>query len=281
MIVIIDDSELFRLNVRTAIEEKFDIDVVELDTIRSMREFFSHTPAQKVLLALLDLNLPDGDGLTAMSKIIDKNRGIKIPVIIVSKGVNRSMFPLAKKVGVDDILAKPINPQELIDSITNLYPVQFIPYEKGNKPLGRYSGVVTSELLKAQRGNYHMSLFILEVNVELNQTGDTSWNRRQMPSKNKPNNLKTLLKKSELEIVLPVTDKICLIIMPFVGLKDLAAMKEFFKNILQSENVVLDDSDLIVASAEYPDQGRTAAELIEKLKEDYEKQWADILQERP
>jgi len=272
LLVIVDDSELFRLNVKVAIEEKLDIDVVELGTVRSMHEFFTPDSVRQVSLVILDLNLPDGNGLEALSQIIKSNRGVEIPVIIVSKGVNRAILPLAKKCGVGDIIAKPINPDELIRSIANFYPEVLMFYEKGNKPLEKHIGIMGNQIMKAQQGDYPLSLFIVEVTVEIGLVKDTAWKRGAMPSKSKQSNLKTLLKTSELELVLPITDRSCLVLMPFIGLKDAKAMSGFFKNVLKGTNLIIDDRDLVVASAVYPDQGTTAKDLLEILKDDYDEQ---------
>ncbi len=277
MILIVDDSELFRLNVRSAIEEKFDIDVVEVDTIRRMKLFFSQNPIQEVLLTIIDLNLPDGNGLNAISEIIEANGGINLPFIIVSKGVNRAILPIALKYGVGDILAKPINPDEFIETIKTLYPDTFIPREKGNKSLECYKGVISHEIRKAQEEKYPLGLFIVEVKIEIAKRKNAARGQQAMKSKGRPNNLKMLLPRNILDNVFSITDKKCLVLVPSIDNKNIKTMKGFLSNLLNKAGLIINDEDLIVASAIYPDQGSNADELIDLLQKNYEGQQENLL----
>jgi DNA-binding NarL/FixJ family response regulator len=276
VILIVDDSELFRLNVRSAIEEKFDIDVVEVDTIRRMKLFFSQNPVKEVLLTIIDLNLPDGNGLSAIGEIIEINGGFKLPFIIVSKGVNRAILPIALKYGVGDILAKPINPDELIETIKTLYPDTFIPREKGNKSLECYKGVISHEIRKAQEEKYPLALFIVEVKIEIAQRKNAARGQQSMKAKRRPNSLKMLLPRNKLENVFSITDKKCLVIMPSVDNNSIKAMKGFLCRLLNKAGLIINDEDLIVASAVYPDQGSSTDELINILQKDYEDQQKNL-----
>ncbi len=265
MIVIVDDSELFRLNVKCALENKFDVEVVELDTVRNMRDFFNTTPLRDILLIILDLNLPDGNGLTAISKVVEKNRGEQVPFIIVSKEINSAIIPLAKQCGVGDIIAKPINTDELIRTIIKLYPEVFISREKGNKPIESYIGAINYELLKAQKGNYSVSLFLVEAKAHT-QSYSTDHSAIEKSGVKSSFNLTIRLRSSELSQVFPVSDNRSLVIAPFVDQKNMDSSIQYFQETLMKAGVISDGRDLKVASAVYPQDGHYAIDLIGTLK---------------
>ncbi len=270
MLLIVDDSALFRLMVRGAIEAKFDIEIVEIDTVKGMQEFLYANPLGEVSLIILDLNLPDGNGLAAFSQVIDRNRGRQIPFIIVSKGVNRAIVPLAKKCGVGDILAKPINPDQLVQTILQLYPDVFVPHEKGNKILEDYSGVIRKEMVKAQKGSYPLGLFLVEIKEEEKTKVNVERGRHYQFSGKHPANLRMRLKSGELNLVFPITDKKCLVLLPFVGKDDREETKVIFLEILEKSGLLVTDEEVAVAALAYPEQGGQVGELIQNLKQGLE-----------
>lgn len=266
MIVIVDDSELFRLNVKLALENRFEVDVVELDTVRDMRNFFTTTPLKDILLIILDLNLPDGNGLTAISKIIEKNRGKQIPFIIVSKEINSAIIPLAKQCGVGDLMAKPINTDELIRTIIKLYPEVFIPREKGNKPIESYIGAINHDILKAQKDNYSVSLFLVETRTQQQLRRMEDHSLYDKGKSNKTSSLTMRLNSSELSQVFPVSDNMSLVIAPFVNRDNMDSILIYIQETLMKAGVISDGRDLRISSAVYPDDGYYALDLINLLK---------------
>lgn len=65
-------------------------------------------------LALLDLNLPDGDGLDLARDLIRRN----VPVLVVTSRPSDRLRAL--ELGADDFMDKPFDPRELLARIQNL-----------------------------------------------------------------------------------------------------------------------------------------------------------------
>lgn len=68
-------------------------------------------------LVILDLNLPDEDGLTVARQLRSKS---DVPIIVLSGRSQKDSRIAALEIGVDDYIVKPTDPQELILRVKNL-----------------------------------------------------------------------------------------------------------------------------------------------------------------
>ncbi len=83
-------------------------------------------------LVLLDLNLPDGDGLDLARKL----HSCEVPVVIVSSRDADRVVGL--EIGVDDFVSKPYNPRELVARVINLVRRCHRMPSHEVKPFGRF-----------------------------------------------------------------------------------------------------------------------------------------------
>jgi two-component system phosphate regulon response regulator PhoB len=107
-----------------AIEDEEDIlEVIEYNLVREGFDVITSTNGedgfQKIRderpdLILLDLMLPDRDGLEICRDIRDDDELKQIPVIMVTAKDTESEVVLGLGVGADDYVTKPFNPQEII-----------------------------------------------------------------------------------------------------------------------------------------------------------------------
>jgi DNA-binding response OmpR family regulator len=107
-ILLIDDDAVFHALVEGALSS------YELSCCTTVRQFEdSDLGLTSFVAVIIDINLPDGDGLTLVSQIIDDCTAWRIPIIIVSSENEISKKFMAFGLGVDDYLTKPFDPMEL------------------------------------------------------------------------------------------------------------------------------------------------------------------------
>jgi two-component system KDP operon response regulator KdpE len=108
--LLVEDEPQIRRFVRSALEEE-GWRVYEAETIkRGLIEAGTRKPD----LIILDLGLPDGDG---MDLIRDAREWSSVPIIVLSARVNESDKILALDAGADDYLTKPFGAGELLARI--------------------------------------------------------------------------------------------------------------------------------------------------------------------
>ena len=68
-------------------------------------------------LVLLDLRLPKMDGFMVLEALEKENRLADLPIVIVSASSNEDDIEKAKKMGARDYLIKPIESEDLLESV--------------------------------------------------------------------------------------------------------------------------------------------------------------------
>ncbi|UCE08012.1 MAG: sigma-54-dependent Fis family transcriptional regulator, partial [bacterium] len=110
-ILIVDDEENLSFFLKSALEEKRYI----VETAHLLKDAKKSLQSKFPDLLLLDLNLPDGDGLDLYRLI--KEKGLGIPTIIITAHASVKSAIEALKLGVDDYIIKPFELDELIVNI--------------------------------------------------------------------------------------------------------------------------------------------------------------------
>lgn len=106
-ILLIDDDEFVYELVRIALK---DSTVVYCKNLAEAEEVIH---AKNYSFILLDLNLPDGEGLRFLSKIKQNEILKSIPISILSAEPGISHKVMAFDYGIDDYIVKPFDPVEL------------------------------------------------------------------------------------------------------------------------------------------------------------------------
>jgi DNA-binding response OmpR family regulator len=111
--MIIDDSLVIRKMIEIALEEEN----YHLINATSGKEGMDSFEKDKPDLIILDMMLPDMNGIDLLKKIKEKS---DTPVIMLSGKDSPQLVENAKEVGVSDFLPKPFKDEELVEKVKNL-----------------------------------------------------------------------------------------------------------------------------------------------------------------
>jgi pilus assembly protein CpaE len=112
-VLIVDDIAETRENVRKLLQFESDIEVVA--AARTGREAIKLCQEANPDVVLMDINMPDMDGLVAAEEIRQKMPHVKVVILSVQNDEN--YMRQAMNIGVRDFLSKPPMPDQLVASI--------------------------------------------------------------------------------------------------------------------------------------------------------------------
>lgn len=142
-ILIIEDDITFGMMLKTWLEKK-GFQVSSVSTIVRAQK---HIEENKVDLILSDLRLPDHDGISLLEWMNEK--GKTIPLIIMTGYADIQSAVQAIKLGAKDYIAKPVNPQELLDKMAEAFEDKADSHKaassKGDAPKGDSSKAETEK----------------------------------------------------------------------------------------------------------------------------------------
>lgn len=114
-LLIADDEPNIRLLIRRIFERDYIIFEAE-----NGRKAVDSALRNRPDIILMDIMMPESDGLAALSEMKANEHTKSIPVIMLT-GVGHELNErLAKSVGAKGYMRKPIKPQELIDAVSKL-----------------------------------------------------------------------------------------------------------------------------------------------------------------
>ena len=113
VLVVDDDADIRDLIVGQLRQENYRL--LGADSLTQLRQTLRDEPVD---LIVLDLNLPDGDGLALCREL--RSEGSEIQIIMVTARGSAIDRVLGLELGADDYLTKPFEPRELLVRIRNL-----------------------------------------------------------------------------------------------------------------------------------------------------------------
>jgi two-component system OmpR family response regulator len=113
-ILVVDDDE----DIRDLIVGQLRQEAYQVEAAASLAEVRSALRTAPVDVIVLDLNLPDGDGLTLCREL--RADGVATAIIMVTARGSAIDRVLGLELGADDYLTKPFEPRELLARIRNL-----------------------------------------------------------------------------------------------------------------------------------------------------------------
>ena len=129
--LIIEDNE----EIAECMEASLADLAITADRFAEGRRLFDATRVSEYDLVILDLNLPDHDGLKLLKKLRDA--GDRTPVLIVSARINLSDKVSGLDIGADDYLTKPFELEEFEARVRALLRRQ----QSARTPLLRFRGL--------------------------------------------------------------------------------------------------------------------------------------------
>lgn len=128
-VLIVDDIAETRENVRKLLQFESDIEVV--GTARTGREGIQLSQEVNPDVVLMDINMPDIDGITATENI--RSQSPHVQVVILSVQSDQNYMRRAMLAGARDFLTKPPLGDELISAIKRAGEMAHVEREKGAK----------------------------------------------------------------------------------------------------------------------------------------------------
>ncbi len=123
-ILIIDDEKSIRLLLSSFLgSEKIGYEVVSMeDGVKALEELETNLPD----LIICDVQMPNMDGYTFVQKVRERVHTKNTPVVMLSGVENSKERVKCYKLGAQDFLVKPFNPEELHEIIKkNLNPIHY------------------------------------------------------------------------------------------------------------------------------------------------------------
>jgi len=108
---VVDDDE----SMRGALEGLFDTMGLETRTYAAARDFLATNLADKPGCVVIDVRLPDMNGLEFQAQLTQM--GIRLPVVVITGYGDISMSVRAMKRGAVDFLSKPFRDQDMLDAV--------------------------------------------------------------------------------------------------------------------------------------------------------------------
>src|SRR6185312_255392 len=106
-VLVIEDNAEMRILVEAALDE------YQLAFSSTLKEAKENLRTRRFDLILLDLGLPDGDGLKFLAELSGQPQSKDVPVIILSGKSETVNKVMAFSIGAEDFIAKPFDPLEL------------------------------------------------------------------------------------------------------------------------------------------------------------------------
>ena len=116
-ILVIDDDQMMRLFLEQYVGQEYDVESMENGAEALNR--LNKQPA--VHLVIADLDMPELDGFAFTERLRSDTQFDRLPLIILSGTENSEDRVRCLKLGADDFVAKPFNPEELMARIANLF----------------------------------------------------------------------------------------------------------------------------------------------------------------
>jgi two-component system, chemotaxis family, chemotaxis protein CheY len=117
-IMIVDDSTTIRNIIRNALTSKYDVCEAE-DGQKALAAVGS---SEDISLFLLDVNMPNMDGLTLLGELRKLPKYKTTPVLMLTTETKSEFREQAKSLGATGWIVKPCDPAKLLETVNYILP---------------------------------------------------------------------------------------------------------------------------------------------------------------
>ncbi|MCB9983323.1 MAG: response regulator [Rhodospirillales bacterium] len=118
-IAYVDDEQDLRELLRVTLEDAGYGGA--LATCGSGREFLQRIRVLQPELILLDIKMPDMDGLAVIAELKTRDMGKDVPIVFVTGSMKLEMLERYKPLGVVGVIHKPLDLDRLVEDISALW----------------------------------------------------------------------------------------------------------------------------------------------------------------
>ncbi|WP_271629019.1 response regulator transcription factor [Caldicellulosiruptor sp. DIB 104C] len=147
-VLIVDDEKLIRKGIRTILERNFN-DLDEIKEASNGKEALDILFSEKIDILILDIRLPQIDGISVLKKIQNLQR--KPKVVIISGYDEFSYAKECMQYGAKGYILKPIDKKELIEIVEKVK--EEIVQEENNLRLISFQRIMKLKMLEAEINN--------------------------------------------------------------------------------------------------------------------------------
>ena len=123
-VLIADDSSTIRMILKGLLKQLQITETIEASDGKAALETLSQN---KVDLVLLDIHMPNMDGLSALQAIKQASGTASLPVIIISSDTTASQIESAQTLGAHAYIKKPFRIEGLREALTAAFPSMSFP----------------------------------------------------------------------------------------------------------------------------------------------------------
>jgi DNA-binding NarL/FixJ family response regulator len=116
-IILVDDHKLFRNGVKFILSELDDVEVIA--DVSNGKEFVTLLDQYKPDIVLMDINMPEMNGIEASKKAMEKYPDIKI--LVLSMFGEEEYYNTMIEIGVKGFILKDVENTELVDAIRKIH----------------------------------------------------------------------------------------------------------------------------------------------------------------
>ncbi|GJQ63660.1 MAG: hypothetical protein SCALA702_27130 [Melioribacteraceae bacterium] len=115
-ILVVDDSDVIRYSIRELLQDTGIKVITCIDGMEGIKKAAEEHPD----LILLDIMMPNLDGLKMLQviKLLDDLK--KIPVLVISANTNKSNVLTAMEAGAENVISKPVSKNQLFEEMVNI-----------------------------------------------------------------------------------------------------------------------------------------------------------------